>query len=95
MDRFFDTLLKVGGSQIVNEIYSRAEQKLNEKDFAGAAALFGAILNEQRLKCESIGLAGLALVGVAEGKVEEAKEIVDSIKVTHAQNIVNYCDNST
>jgi thioredoxin-like negative regulator of GroEL len=65
----------------VNEIYTRAEQKLTEKDLSGAAALFGAILNEHRLKCESIGLAGLALVGVAEGKVQEAKEIIDSIKV--------------
>ncbi len=90
MDRFIDTALKIGASRIVNEIYTRAEQKLNEKDLSGAAALFGAILNEQRLKCESIGLAGLALVGVAEGKVEEAKEIIDSIKVITTTLITTY-----
>jgi outer membrane protein assembly factor BamD (BamD/ComL family) len=71
----------------VNEIYTRAEQKLTEKDLGGAAALFGAILNEHRLKCESIGLAGLALVGVAEGKLQEAKEIIDSIKVRTSTQI--------
>lgn len=87
VDRFFDTALKIGASRIVNEIYTRAEQKLTEKDLSGAAALFGAILNEHRLKCESIGLAGLALVGVAEGKVQEAKEIIDSIKQRYPADI--------
>jgi hypothetical protein len=32
-------------------------------------------------------LAGLALVGVAEGKLQEAKEIIDSIKVRTSTQI--------
>jgi putative thioredoxin len=82
-------LLKIGGSENVAIMVEEANALLEQGKLNEAAAIFRDIAQNQQLKAEAVGIAGLARVALKEGNLELAQELVNNIKKQYPTDVNN------
>lgn len=88
IDEFVDIMLRVGGQQKLIDMATAANHALEVSgDTSLAQQLFSEILQNPTLKAEAIALAGLARCAIKDGKLENAKELLDIISNSYPKDL--------
>eukprot|EP01116_Phalansterium_solitarium_P002754 TRINITY_DN1298_c3_g1_i1.p1 TRINITY_DN1298_c3_g1~~TRINITY_DN1298_c3_g1_i1.p1 ORF type:complete len:382 (+),score=139.36 TRINITY_DN1298_c3_g1_i1:29-1174(+) len=75
-----DTLLKIGGAQATTDVIAEADALLKDKNIPAAVKLFSQLLADESLKAKPEALSGLLRCALAEGNLDAARMLVDTIK---------------
>lgn len=87
IEQFVEMLLRVGGQQELSEKLKSASHALESGDSSAAMALYNDILQNSHLKAEAIALAGMVRCAIKEGKLDDAKELLQVIQDSYPHDM--------